>query len=154
MADLVDITKDRLKQLLDAEAKLSCLEECGVEDWKGYDSAMELYKSSLINCCGHCGCDAHKIVKKPTPTEIENIFDKIVLKNVKLEKLKLYTKSYLEEGSIKEGFFNYFIYEDNDDTVIYVGSLKTSPIKKIIKSEKNLIEFETQTSLYRITWNE
>lgn len=38
---MVEITEERLKELEDAEAKLLALEAAGVDNWEGYDFAME-----------------------------------------------------------------------------------------------------------------
>lgn len=43
MTDLKDVTipGDRFRELTDAEAKLNALESAGVDNWEGYDDAME-----------------------------------------------------------------------------------------------------------------
>jgi hypothetical protein len=41
----ITITKDEYRRLLNAEDKLSCLESCGVDNWSGYDDAMEMMRS-------------------------------------------------------------------------------------------------------------
>lgn len=40
--DFVTITTERLKELEEAERKLQALEACGVDNWCGYDDAMEM----------------------------------------------------------------------------------------------------------------
>jgi hypothetical protein len=40
--DMVSISNDRLQELLKAEAKLIALEAAGVDNWEGYDEAMEI----------------------------------------------------------------------------------------------------------------
>ena len=37
----VEISKERYQELLDAETKLCALESAGVDNWEGYDDAME-----------------------------------------------------------------------------------------------------------------
>ena len=39
---MVEISEERLKELEDAEAKLIALEAAGVDNWQGYDDAMEI----------------------------------------------------------------------------------------------------------------
>lgn len=41
MKDTIVISKDRYNELLEAEEKLNCLEAAGVDNWDGYDFAME-----------------------------------------------------------------------------------------------------------------
>lgn len=43
--DLVMVTKDRLNKFLDAELRLNCLEAMGVDNWDGYNYAMEMYET-------------------------------------------------------------------------------------------------------------
>lgn len=42
MSDMTMITSERLRELLDAEAKLIALEAAGVDNWCGYGDAMEI----------------------------------------------------------------------------------------------------------------
>jgi len=39
---MVEITKERLEELLEMEDILRCLQAAGVDNWEGYDYAMEL----------------------------------------------------------------------------------------------------------------
>ena len=41
--EMVTISKEEYESLLDSELQLSCLEACGVDNWEGYDDAMEMY---------------------------------------------------------------------------------------------------------------
>lgn len=43
--EMITITKKEYEQLLDDSRKLSCLECCGVDNWGGWDDAMEMYKT-------------------------------------------------------------------------------------------------------------
>lgn len=43
--EMVTIPKEEYESLLDDRAKLSCLEACGVDNWTGYDDAMEMYRT-------------------------------------------------------------------------------------------------------------
>lgn len=43
--EMVEITKEEYDRLLNDSEKLSCLEACGVDNWQGYDDAMEMYHS-------------------------------------------------------------------------------------------------------------
>lgn len=43
----MDITKKRLKELEDAEAKLRALESGGVDNWDFYDDAMDEYNKTI-----------------------------------------------------------------------------------------------------------
>ena len=43
MTKLVEITSERLAELLQAEQMLAALEAAGVDNWDGYDYAMEIY---------------------------------------------------------------------------------------------------------------
>ena len=38
--------KKRIEELEDAEDKLDALEKAGVDNWQGYDNAMEIYNES------------------------------------------------------------------------------------------------------------
>lgn len=40
----VTIAKSHYAQLLDDQYKLECLEAAGVDNWSGYDDAMEMYR--------------------------------------------------------------------------------------------------------------
>lgn len=44
MTDLKEVTipGDRFRELTDAEAKLNALEAAGVDNWEGYDHAMDI----------------------------------------------------------------------------------------------------------------
>ncbi|PAE24040.1 hypothetical protein [Bacillus sp. 7894-2] len=41
--ELVAITKSHYRQLIDDQYKLECLEAAGVDNWQGFDDAMEMY---------------------------------------------------------------------------------------------------------------
>ena len=41
--ETVTISQEEYKELLDCQFKLSCLESGGVDNWEGYDWAMEAY---------------------------------------------------------------------------------------------------------------
>ena len=41
----VTISEEEYEHLLDNSNKLSCLEACGVDNWGGWDDAMEMYHS-------------------------------------------------------------------------------------------------------------
>ena len=41
---MIDITQERYEELLDAEHFLMCLEAGGVDNWVGYDLALECYQ--------------------------------------------------------------------------------------------------------------
>jgi hypothetical protein len=43
--EMVEITKEEYERLLEDSEKLSCLEACGVDNWQGYDDAMEMYRN-------------------------------------------------------------------------------------------------------------
>jgi len=43
--------KARLKQLLDCEERLQLLENAGVDNWEGYDIAMEAYEEQKEILC-------------------------------------------------------------------------------------------------------
>ena len=43
-----EITKERLKELLDTERKLRALEVAGVDNWDGYDFALECNQLSQV----------------------------------------------------------------------------------------------------------
>ena len=42
--EMVTIPKAEYEALLEASAKLDCLEGAGVDNWDGYDYAMELFE--------------------------------------------------------------------------------------------------------------
>lgn len=42
--EMITITKEEYEQLLDDSKKLNCLECCGVDNWGGWDDAMEIYR--------------------------------------------------------------------------------------------------------------
>lgn len=42
---MVTITQEEYEQLLDKKRKLDALECCGVDNWGGWDDAMEIYHS-------------------------------------------------------------------------------------------------------------
>jgi hypothetical protein len=42
--ELVTITRANYNQLVDDQYKLECLEAAGVDNWSGYDDAMEMYR--------------------------------------------------------------------------------------------------------------
>ena len=41
--EIVTITKKEYEELLDYKECLECLEAAGVDNWEGYDYAMEMY---------------------------------------------------------------------------------------------------------------
>ena len=41
--DIVTITREEYIELLDCKERLECLEAAGVDNWEGYDYAMEMY---------------------------------------------------------------------------------------------------------------
>lgn len=43
MDETVTITKDEYQKLLESQRKLSCLESAGVDNWEGYEYAMDMY---------------------------------------------------------------------------------------------------------------
>ena len=43
MEEMVTITKKEYEQLVDDSEKLCALENAGVDNWDGYDYAMQLY---------------------------------------------------------------------------------------------------------------
>ena len=43
--EMVTITKEEYDNLLDSDSKLSALEGAGVDNWEGYDYAMEEYEA-------------------------------------------------------------------------------------------------------------
>lgn len=45
MEEMITIPKDEYELLVDAANKLSCLEACGVDNWCGWNDAMEMYHS-------------------------------------------------------------------------------------------------------------
>lgn len=52
---MTNIDADRLGELLLAERKLNALEAGGVNNWEGYDYAMELYdKECDCSSCEEC----------------------------------------------------------------------------------------------------
>lgn len=44
MEEMIYISKERYEELLDAENLLDALQCAGVDNWEGYDYAMELYE--------------------------------------------------------------------------------------------------------------
>jgi hypothetical protein len=42
MSDMIEITYEEYKRLLEAERMLGALEGAGVDNWEGYDYAMEM----------------------------------------------------------------------------------------------------------------
>lgn len=40
---MIEITEDEFNRLSDRALKLACLEQAGVDNWDGYDLAMEEY---------------------------------------------------------------------------------------------------------------
>ncbi len=42
MSDMIEITYEEYKRLLEAERMLNALEGAGVDNWEGYDYAMEM----------------------------------------------------------------------------------------------------------------
>ena len=44
MEEKVTITKKEYEELLDSQKMLNALESAGVDNWEGYDFAMELYR--------------------------------------------------------------------------------------------------------------
>ena len=46
LESLIVIPKKEYDGLLDDENKLNCLEGAGVDNWQGYDDAMELFRQS------------------------------------------------------------------------------------------------------------
>ena len=44
MKEKVTITKKEYEELLDSQKMLNALESAGVDNWEGYDFAMELYR--------------------------------------------------------------------------------------------------------------
>lgn len=47
--ETVTIPKQLYDQLIDAQYKLDCLECCGVDNWGGWDDAMEMYHNNEEN---------------------------------------------------------------------------------------------------------
>ena len=43
--EMVTISKEKYEELLDVENKFSCLEAVGVDNWCGWDDAMEMYRN-------------------------------------------------------------------------------------------------------------
>jgi hypothetical protein len=41
---LITITQEEYNMLLDRDARLSALECAGIDNWSGYDYAMEIYR--------------------------------------------------------------------------------------------------------------
>lgn len=41
---MITITQEEYNRLQDSEWKLECLEAMGVDNWPGYDDAMEMYR--------------------------------------------------------------------------------------------------------------
>ena len=44
MNDLITITVSEYKYLKDRDHMLACLEACGVDNWHGWDFAIDLYE--------------------------------------------------------------------------------------------------------------
>jgi len=44
--EMVTITKKEYDSLREDAVKLACLESCGVDNWEGYDGAMENFRAS------------------------------------------------------------------------------------------------------------
>lgn len=42
----VEVKESRLRELIEAEAKLQALNEAGVDNWEGYPSAMEILENN------------------------------------------------------------------------------------------------------------
>ena len=42
--EMVTITKKEYEELLEAQEFLDCLEGAGVDNWPGYDEAIEMFK--------------------------------------------------------------------------------------------------------------
>jgi hypothetical protein len=42
--EMVTISKKEYEDLLEESSKLSCLEAAGVDNWSGYDFAMEMFR--------------------------------------------------------------------------------------------------------------
>ena len=45
MEEKIEIKKSEYDRLVKAEDKLACLEACGVDNWSGYDDAMEMFRN-------------------------------------------------------------------------------------------------------------
>ena len=46
--ETVTIPKEEYEKLLDDSDMLNCLESCGVDNWEGYDDAVEMYHNPEI----------------------------------------------------------------------------------------------------------
>lgn len=44
--EMITITKKEYDDLIDSEWELTCLQSAGVDNWSGYDDAMEMYNES------------------------------------------------------------------------------------------------------------
>ena len=42
MDEVITITKERLKELLQAEKMLGCLVAAGIDNWEGYEVALDM----------------------------------------------------------------------------------------------------------------
>lgn len=42
---MIEIPIEEYNKLMDDSWKLTCLESAGVDNWQGFDSAMEMYQS-------------------------------------------------------------------------------------------------------------
>ena len=47
MEEQVTISKAEYRELLNIQARLDCLEASGVDNWCGYDEAMEYYEEMI-----------------------------------------------------------------------------------------------------------
>ena len=47
MEDKIELTKEEYDILQKRDLKLSALESCGVDNWNGYDDAMDMYQDLL-----------------------------------------------------------------------------------------------------------
>lgn len=45
--DTIVIKKERYEELIDNEILLSCLQGCGVDNWEGYDDAINMYQEEI-----------------------------------------------------------------------------------------------------------
>lgn len=41
----IKLTVDRYNELLEAEEMLEALEACGVDNWEGYDEALDMFEA-------------------------------------------------------------------------------------------------------------
>lgn len=49
MGDTIEINKEEYQELVRAQMKLESLEAVGVDNWEGYDAAMEILDHLLNN---------------------------------------------------------------------------------------------------------